>query len=166
MRYGVEEVVGSIPTRSTKSNLPTISNLQNHKSYWTKFGHEWRRSLEHVYTAADLKRNGKKLRAHTHMLRHTFAIEKLNAGASLEDVSLLLAHHSIKITERHYLKFDQRRQDRLTRAAMVDFEQAEPPKPFKQRRARVLEMPVAEAVARGVPPCPVVFADGHTVMKS
>jgi site-specific recombinase XerD len=32
------------------------------------------------------------------MLRHTFAIEKLNAGASLEDVSLLLAHHSIKIT--------------------------------------------------------------------
>jgi len=80
----------------------------------------WRRSLEHVYTVADLKRNGKKLRAHTHMLRHTFAIEKLNAGASLEDVSLLLAHHSIKITERHYLRFDQRRQERLTRAAMVD----------------------------------------------
>jgi len=37
----------------------------------------WRRSLEHVYRAADLKRNGKKLRVHTHMLRHTFAIEKL-----------------------------------------------------------------------------------------
>lgn len=50
----------------------------------------------------------------THTLRHTFAIEKLNAGASLEDVSLLLAHHSIKITERHYLKFDQRRQERPT----------------------------------------------------
>ena len=44
------------------------------------------------------------------MLRHTFAIEKLNAGASLEDVSLLVAHHSIKITERHYLRFDQRRE--------------------------------------------------------
>src|ERR1039457_6368963 len=57
----------------------------------------WRRSFEHIYTAADLKRNGKKLRAHTHMLRHTSAIEKLNACASLEDVSLLLAHHSIKI---------------------------------------------------------------------
>ena len=75
----------------------------------------WRRSLEHVYTAADLKRNGKKLRAHTHMLRHTFAIEKLNAGASLEDVSLLLAHHSIKIKERHYLRFD-----RSTSAARSD----------------------------------------------
>ena len=60
----------------------------------------WRRSLEHVYDAAKLERNGKKLRAHTHMLRHTFAIEKLNAGALLEDVSLLLAQHSIKITGR------------------------------------------------------------------
>ena len=101
----------------------------------------WRRSLEHVYTAADLKRNGKKLRAHTHMPRHTFAIEKLNAGASLEDLSLLLAHHSIKITERHYLRFDQRRQERLTRAAMVDFEQAEAPQPPKQRRARLYGCP-------------------------
>jgi integrase len=81
------------------------------------------------------------------MLRHTFAIEKLNAGASLEDVSLLLAHHSIKTTERHYLRFDQRRQDRLTRAAMVDFEQAQTPRHPKQRRARVLEMPVANAAS-------------------
>ena len=85
--------------------------------------------------------------SHTHMLRHTFAIEKLNAGASLEDVSLLLAHHSIKITERHYLRFDQRRQDRLTRAAMVDFEQAETRRPSKQRRPTIIEMPVVSVGA-------------------
>jgi len=109
----------------------------------------WRRSLERVYTAADLKRNGKKLRAHTHMLRHTFAIEKLNAGASLEDVSLLLAHHSIKTTERHYLRFDQRRQERLTRAAMVDFEQAQMPHPPKPRRAAVIRMPSSDDVVKG-----------------
>ena len=42
------------------------------------------------------RRSGKKLRPHAYMLRHTFAIEKLNAGASLEDVSLLLSHHSVK----------------------------------------------------------------------
>lgn len=63
------------------------------------------------------------------MLRHTFAIEKLLAGASLEDVSLLLAHRSIKVTERHYLKFDQRRQQRLTKASMVDWDQITPQKP-------------------------------------
>jgi hypothetical protein len=74
--------------------------------------------------------------------------KKLNAGASLEDVSLLLTHHGIKITERHYLMCDQRCQERLTRAAMVDFEQAKEPQPAKQRRAKVLEMPVAEAAIR------------------
>jgi hypothetical protein len=79
------------------------------------------------------------------MLRHTFAIEKLSAGASLEDVSLLLAHHSIKITERHYLKFDQRRQERLTRAAMVDFEQAKTPESPKERRAKVIRLPLAKS---------------------
>jgi site-specific recombinase XerD len=108
----------------------------------------WRRSLEHVYGAAKLERSGKKLRAHTHMLRHTFAVEKLNAGASLEDVSLLLAHHSIKITERHYLKFDQRRQERLTRAAMVDFDQAELPEPPKSTKARVIRMPTTKTFAQ------------------
>jgi integrase len=108
----------------------------------------WRRSLEHVYDAAKLERNGKKLRAHTHMLRHTFAIEKLNAGASLEDVSLLLAHHSIKITERHYLKFDQRRQERLTRAAMVDFGLAEAPEPPTHGKFSVIQMPAVKAAPR------------------
>jgi integrase len=82
------------------------------------------------------------------LLRHTFAIENLNAGASLEDVWLLLAHQSIKIAERHYLRFDQRRQERLTRAAMVEFEQAQTPQPPKHRRARVLEMPVANTASR------------------
>jgi hypothetical protein len=81
------------------------------------------------------------------MLRHAFAIEKLNAGASLEDVSLLLAHHSINITERHYLnlRFDQRRQERLTLAAMVDFEQAEAAAPPKTRRTRVVQMPMGNS---------------------
>jgi site-specific recombinase XerD len=89
----------------------------------------WRRSLAKVFKAAKLKRNNKPLRCHPHMLRHTFAIEKLLAGASLEDVSLLLAHRSIKVTERHYLKFDQRRQQRLTKASMVDWDQITPQKP-------------------------------------
>jgi hypothetical protein len=36
--------------------------------------------------------------------QHSIKTEmQTNAGASLEDVSLLLAHHIIKITERHYL---------------------------------------------------------------
>jgi site-specific recombinase XerD len=89
--------------------------------FWSGIGkpitavRKWRQSLSHVFKEAQLKRNNKVIRCHPHMLRHTFAIEKLLAGAALEDVSLLLAHRSIRITERHYLKFDQRRQDRLIR---------------------------------------------------
>jgi len=78
------------------------------------------------FKEAQLKTRNKVIRCHPHMLRHTFAIEKLLAGAALEDVSLLLAHRSIRITERHYLKFDQRRQDRLITASKVDWDQINP----------------------------------------
>jgi site-specific recombinase XerD len=106
----------------------------------------WRRSLAHVFAAAKLKRNSHLIRCHPHMLRHTFAIEKLLAGAALEDVSLLLGHHSIRITERHYLKFDQRRQDRLTKASMVDWSQISK---AKSPKAKSLRRRAVSASARG-----------------
>jgi integrase/recombinase XerD len=111
----------AIPTTAAEAVL-ALPPMSDQYFFWTGKGNPgtavrgWRRSLEHVYEAADLIRHGKKLRVWTHMLRHTFAIEKLNAGVSLEDVSLLLGHRSIKITERYYLRFDKRRQERLTRA--------------------------------------------------
>jgi len=126
--------------------LNSIPPVSDQYFFWTGNGRPqtavrgWRRSLEHVFKAAKLKRSGKFLRCHPHMFRHTFAIEKLLGGASLEDVSLLLGHSSTKVTERHYLKFDQRRQDRLVRASMSDWEQAESPKPSPAKRAKVLRM--------------------------
>ena len=42
------------------------------------------------------------MRFHTHMLRDTYAVELLLAGVSLEDVSRLLTHSSIKTTEEYY----------------------------------------------------------------
>ena len=39
----MEEVVGSIPTRSTNSYHNGINNLKTRKSYWTSFEHEWHR---------------------------------------------------------------------------------------------------------------------------
>ena len=37
----------------------------------------------------------------------------LTAGVSIEDVSALLGHSSIRTTERHYAPWDRRRRDRL-----------------------------------------------------
>jgi integrase/recombinase XerD len=50
---------------------------------------------------------------HAHRFRDTFAVELLQSGVSLEDVSILLGHRSIKVTERHYSPWVKARQDRL-----------------------------------------------------
>jgi integrase len=50
-----------------------------------------------------------------HRLRDTFAVRKLLAGFQLEDVSRLLAHSSVKVTEAYYAKWVSRRKLRLER---------------------------------------------------
>jgi integrase len=47
------------------------------------------------------------------MFRDTFAVELLFAGVPLDQVSLLLGHSSVKITERHYAPFCKARQEQL-----------------------------------------------------
>lgn len=49
----------------------------------------------------------------SHRLRDTFAVDLLEKGVPLEEVSKLLGHESIKTTERHYAKWVKGRQDRL-----------------------------------------------------
>ncbi len=48
-----------------------------------------------------------------HQFRHTFAKRLLLSGASVENVSLLLGHKSIAVTQRHYNKFVAERQRNL-----------------------------------------------------
>jgi site-specific recombinase XerD len=49
----------------------------------------------------------------SHRLRDTFAVDLLQKGVPMEEVSKLLGHTSIKTTERHYAKWVKGRQDRL-----------------------------------------------------
>jgi integrase len=48
-----------------------------------------------------------------HRLRDTFAVRALLRGVPLEDVSRLLGHSSIKVTETHYAKWTMARKRRL-----------------------------------------------------
>lgn len=47
------------------------------------------------------------------MFRDTFAIELLLARVPIEQVSKLLGHKSIKVTEKHYLPWVAARQEQL-----------------------------------------------------
>ena len=50
---------------------------------------------------------------HAHRFRDTFAVELLLQGVDLQDVSILLGHSSMKITEKHYAPWVKARQERL-----------------------------------------------------
>jgi integrase/recombinase XerD len=57
--------------------------------------------------------DGKPISAHLHMLRDTFAVEYLLAGMPLEEVSRLLGHSSVLITQKHYAPWVLERQQKL-----------------------------------------------------
>jgi integrase len=50
-----------------------------------------------------------------HRLRDTYAVRKLAAGLGISDVSRLLGHSSVDVTERHYNKWVRNRAERLER---------------------------------------------------
>ncbi len=54
----------------------------------------------------------------SHRLRDTFAVDLLQKGVPMEEVSKLLGHESIKTTERHYARWVKGRQDRLDSLVM------------------------------------------------
>jgi hypothetical protein len=54
------------------------------------------------------------------MFRDTFAVELLLAGVPIDQVSLLLGHSSVKVTEKHYAPFVKARQAQLAQSARTD----------------------------------------------
>ena len=74
----------------------------------------WQRSYRRLFELADIKKpDGERKRCHPHMFRDTFAVEMLLAGVPIDQVSLLLGHASVKITEKSYAPFVKARQIQL-----------------------------------------------------
>lgn len=63
-----------------------------------------------LFKAAKIQCEGHMM---SHRLRDTFAVDLLQKGVPLEDVSKALGHMSIKTTEKSYAKWVKGRQDRL-----------------------------------------------------
>jgi len=53
---------------------------------------------------------------HAHRFRNSFAVNALNNGARIEDVSKWLGHSSVRTTEQFYLPWVKSRQDALRNA--------------------------------------------------
>jgi integrase len=74
----------------------------------------WQRSFRRLFKIANLRGDdGLPKRCHPHMFHDTFAVEMLLAGVPLEQVSILLGHKSVKITEKHYAPWVKARQEQL-----------------------------------------------------
>jgi integrase/recombinase XerD len=75
---------------------------------------DWQRSFRRVFKLAGLEKpDGSAKRCFPHMLRDTFAVEMLLAGVPIDQVSMLLGHSSVRITEKHYSPWVKARQDQL-----------------------------------------------------
>jgi len=103
--------------------LRSLPNSNPRYFFWTGNGDPrsarkaLQRSFWKLFKLANLRReDGTWKRCHPHMLRDTFAVELLLAGNPIDQVSLLLGHSSVKITERHYAPFCKARQQQLAAA--------------------------------------------------
>lgn len=68
---------------------------------------DWHSKLAKLFALAGVP-NG-----HPHRFRDTFAVEQLLSGTPIDQVSALLGHSSIKVTERHYAPWVKARQDQM-----------------------------------------------------
>ncbi|MGA1981879.1 MAG: tyrosine-type recombinase/integrase [Acidobacteriaceae bacterium] len=71
---------------------------------WTKY------MIAPAFKAAKITSDGYMV---SHRLRDTFAVDLLEKGVPMEEVSRLLGHTSIKTTEKSYAKWSKGRQDRV-----------------------------------------------------
>ncbi|HEY5255957.1 MAG TPA: tyrosine-type recombinase/integrase [Acidobacteriaceae bacterium] len=107
----------SVPIpHAVAEELLALTNVNPKYIFWSgeglpnTVGKMWaNRYIRPLFEAAGLA-TGRML---SHRLRDTFAVDLLEKGVPMEEVSKLLGHTSIRTTEKHYAKWVKGRQDRL-----------------------------------------------------
>lgn len=110
--------------------LHALSNSNPRYFFWSGNGDPetakkgWQRTLRHLFkkVAKITKPDGTPKRCHPHMFRDTFAVELLLSGVPIDQVSLLLGHSSVKITEKHYAPFVKARQEQLENSVRLSWQ--------------------------------------------
>jgi site-specific recombinase XerD len=69
----------------------------------------WRKAYSALFKLAGVD-------GHCHQFRHTFATRLLRAGVPLDTVSIMLAHSSVKVTQKHYAAWTKERREKTEEA--------------------------------------------------
>ena len=120
--------------------LDSLPNSNPRYFFWSGNGDPhtgkkgWQRSLRRLFKKLSLTtEDGQSKRCHPHMFRDTFAVELLLAGVPLDQVSLLLGHSSIKVTEKHYAPFVKARQQQLEASVRMAWQVVSSPRQVEGR---------------------------------
>jgi integrase/recombinase XerD len=135
-------------------NAPASQKANTNERYffWTGVGlaktiaSNWQRSYGKLFKLAALKESdGAPKRCHPHMFRDTFAVKSLLSGMRLEEVSVILGHSSVKITEKHYMPWVRARQASLNQSVMQSWIRqgiVKPDGPVRPSK-RIVTLPIA-----------------------
>ena len=105
-----------VPLPEIAVNALDAAAQPNGHYFWSGLGTkkscvgDYQRAFKKLYKLADVQ-NG-----HAHRWRDTFAVELLLARVPLVEVSVLLGHQSIKVTQTHYAPWVIERQEQLEKS--------------------------------------------------
>jgi integrase/recombinase XerD len=91
-------------------SIESVPKVRADHFFWAGTGNidvivgSWQKRLRKLFRLA------KVVDGHAHRFRDTFAAELLLAGVPIERVSILLGHHSVRVTEKYYAAWTDSRQ--------------------------------------------------------
>jgi integrase len=95
----------------------------------------WRKAYSRLFKLAGVE-------GHCHQFRHTYATRLLQAGVPLDTVSIMLAHSSVEITQKHYAAWTRERREKIEAAIRKTWDAAAAQTNSSKRGTRTAHKPV------------------------